>query len=352
MNDVTGDKVSFYDELQWSSKFGDTGYTGDDDGGTAITVPTDADLDIEFVEDAWVTFTLDTPVDLSDAEYSNIIIEIAEHDSIPSCTDEDCEPASLYYQHVYTKRAIRWSSTFIGSKSYPYEELIPTSLPYANLTYDQKVPMIQFCVYPDECPQRTRLSAQTSGFRVDDVDDGTYPLDATVSVALNGQNFIQSDSKFHLYDDTYMYFKPAALAPVLGVTSGFDEMQITMYIPGAFPMYDLEGYVDFQEERTETIPVDNVVVRFDSTDPASDFMEFAVGKFADEATLQVDDDSGNAYLYVISPPLQEGTYVVSVSINGADFWPYDSANSTDEDTSHFFDNILLFSRHHFDLHVL
>ena len=91
MNDVTGDKVSFYDELQWSSKFGDTGYTGDDDGGTAITVPTDADLDIEFVEDAWVTFTLDTPVDLSDAEYSNIIIEIAEHDSIPSCTDEDCE---------------------------------------------------------------------------------------------------------------------------------------------------------------------------------------------------------------------------------------------------------------------
>ena len=80
------------------------------------------------------------------------------------------------------------------------------------MTYDQKVPMILLCVFPDACPEETLLSVTTTGFteenaqaggstdrrRLDsliDFSDGN-PV-ATIDVALNGQDFVDSGGESH-----------------------------------------------------------------------------------------------------------------------------------------------------------
>ena len=196
------------------------------------------------------------------------------------------------------------------SNDYPFLVSIPTSEPYrsAGLTYDQKVPMIQLCVYPDDCPVRTQIRSSMSGFS--SVDDDAFPLTADVSVALNGQDFVTSSTPYYIFDDNMVYYEPLISGPVLGPDSGGTDL--TFYVP-ILPLIDIAGYFAFMEDPTTAdSPIDSVVIRFSAI--SSEFVEY------EPAQMKSVDLSKDNYLFVTTPPLQaDKAYDVSLSINGQDF---------------------------------
>lgn len=88
---------------------------------------------------------------------SNLILEISEDGSDGkrpvaaasafSDAPTASEPPSLVYQHTYDKRSIRWGTTNALGNSYPFA-FSDSALP----EFDQRLPLLQFCLFPDACP--------------------------------------------------------------------------------------------------------------------------------------------------------------------------------------------------------
>ena len=166
--------------------------------------------------------------------------------------------------------------------------------------------MIQLCVFPDACPDRYRIRTETSGF------DSVSADEATVAVALNGQQFATSSTIYYLYDDSDLYFKPAKLSPIIGPTDG--GTQVILSVSGSsFPLVDIESLYEYQQDESDDTPIDSVIVRFKSK--TSEYIEFV------EGMLVSDDLAKDNIVYADSPPLREGQYQVSVSVNGQNYWP-------------------------------
>ena len=95
---------------------------------------------------------------------------------------------------------------------------------------------------------------------------------------------------------------------------------LTFYVP-ILPLIDIAGYFAFIRSTTADTPIDSVVIRFSAI--SSEFVEY------EPAQMKSVDLSKDNYLFVTTPPLQaDKAYDVSLSINGQDFWPY---NTTSDD---------------------
>ncbi len=123
-----------------------------------------------------------------------------------------------------------------------------------------------------------------------------------------------------------------AIMPPLGSTAG-DGTSIVISVPGGLPVVDLPGLLAWQGSTATVIPpVDAVTVRV-----------AAPGKPAFVFRGYLDPVSGSVRVRVAPMPTK-GVYQVSVSVNGAQFFPPDPAGVSLEDDGRsfeFFDPFLL-----------
>ena len=327
----------------------------DPDAGTAHGWSNEAS---PLEEESWVTLTLDSPFEIF--ENYHILMEISEDGSAGRSTGgaTSDESPSLYYQHTYDKRTLRWfAEKGTGGEDYPFSNAIPDVVPYDNMTFGQRVPMVKFCIFPDACSraaivevttatdtsdtyarrltqsarrqatseqaeapekhadaQKERRAAKMAERRLAaSEDDPTAWTAATVEVALNGQDFSEVSTAFYVYDDFEMYFDPTDLAPLIGPSTGDTEVRFAL--PSNFPFYDPGTYYEYQLYG-ETEPTDAILVQFalqDAYGGFSGYKEFAEGLLASASDPE--------YIYVYTPPLLAGKYTVSLSVNGRNYWP-------------------------------
>ena len=72
---------------------------------------------------------------------------------------------------------------------------------------------------------------------------------------------------------------------------------------------------------TASTPIDSVIVRFAAN--AGDFVEHEL------AQMKSIDLSIDNYIYVTTPHQGNKVYDISLSINGQDFWPYNTTSGTE-----------------------
>ena len=127
-----------------------------------------------------------------------------------------------------------------------------------------------------------------------------------------------SSTPYYIFDDNMVYYEPLISGPVLGLDSGGTDL--TFYVP-ILPLIDIAGYFAFMEDPTTAdTPIDSVVIRFSAI--SSEFVEY------EPAQMKSVDLSKDNYLFVTTPPLQaDKAYDVSLSINGQDFWPYNTTSA-------------------------
>ena len=324
-----------------------------------------------FEEESWVTLYLDEPFAIN--ENYHLLLEISEDGSGGHALSPG-DGSSLYYQHTYDKRTLRWfADKSTGGSAYPFAGSIPTQVPYENMTFGQRVPMVQFCIFPDACPRQAMVEVTTALSAAKDYDsplasarrrratteaseakrqakeaeveslaaarkallerklsatgdDASAWASATVEVAMNGVDFASVGEPMIIFDDSAMFFDPTDLAPLIGPNTG--DTEIRFRLPDNFPFFDPAAYYDYQLFG-ETEPSDAILVRFalqDSTGGFAEYQEYAEGLLS--------SDQAPEYIYAYSPPLQPGTYSVSLSVNGRNYWPradyLPSANCTFE----------------------
>ena len=327
----------------------------DHDGGTAHGWSNEPSA---LEDESWVTLTLDNPFEIF--ENYHILMEISEDGSAGRSADDTTsdESPSLYYQHTYDKRTLRWfAEKGTGGEDYPFSNAIPDVVPYDNMTFGQRVPMVKFCIFPDACPQAAIVEVTTAtdssdvyGRRltqserrqatVEQVaasekhadaqkerraaklaerrlaaseDDPSAWTAATVEVALNGQDFSEVSTAFYVYNDVEMYFDPTDLAPLIGPSTGDTEVRFAL--PPNFPFYDPGTYYEYQLYG-EIEPTDAILVQFALQDAYGGFSGYK--EFAEGLLASANDPE---YIYVYTPPLLAGKYTVSLSVNGRNYWP-------------------------------
>jgi len=340
-----------------------------DNFGTATEVGWSGET-TTFEDDVWVTLALDYPFELN--ENFHILMELSEDGSseggVDTQTTSDSFP-SLYYQHTYDRRTLRWYTESDPGSPYPFAGAIPTAVPYDNMTFGQRVPMVQFCIFPDACPQQAlvevtsstnsyvassarRRTSEKSRLEAEEKemdkkarqnerreaamlrrttaigDDSNAWSAATVEVALNGIDFHEVYSDMMIYDETEMYFDPSELAPLIGPNTG--DTEITFTLPENFPFFDPAEFYDYQLGFTETTPTDEIIIRYTLHDGLGGFDEYQ------EFSVGLVDSATPTFIYTYTPPLQAGTYSISLSVNGRNYWPGDgytpSSNCTYENS--------------------
>ncbi|MEO1689773.1 MAG: hypothetical protein AAFU61_17920, partial [Pseudomonadota bacterium] len=132
-----------------------------------------------------MTIFLDSPFSL--VELDHLLIEIAEDGSDDPGRATAPGAASIYYQHVYDRRTIGWHSTAPPEDAYPFSASVPSTVPYTNMTFGQRLPMVQFCVFPLACPSQALVEVTTATEALDEAcaaalrDDDDWTLGYTAS---------------------------------------------------------------------------------------------------------------------------------------------------------------------------
>jgi hypothetical protein len=280
---------------------------------------------ISFEAHQWVTFYLEKPFRL--ANQYNFVLEISESaggDERRNATASG--GASLYYQHVYAQHAVSWHGT--SSAGYPWSSDIPTTAPFTGMAFEQKVPLVQLCLMPDACPVRSVIEAEadfsniatlaaaralTQGRRL------ANTMTAGISVSLNGQDFqaLGAAQEFYLVDPQSLYYFPRSLSPLIGTADGGTTVALSV------PWSLQESLVDAEEYRSYytggdvygVAPPDNLLLKFTSSDGT--FLEFS------RALLPASPTPVGEPIILTSatPATEAGDYLISLSVNGVNFWP-------------------------------
>jgi hypothetical protein len=267
---------------------------------------------------AWFTFYLDNPVSAKSiaTNQNNLLLEFSEagspqrtRASREALTGGDTKKTpSIMYQHVYNKRGQKWfgraSSSSDTNPEWPYDGAngVPTAYPFKNVTWDQRVPMIQFCLTGKACTERKVVTCATpAGSQLDS------PNRAIVQVALNGQNFVETPASFYFFDASNVYYQ--SMLPKIGPFDGNTSLALT--VPEAFPLSDREQLLKYQQDKfnlveTTVQPIDNIVCRF--KEDGSDFVEYSRGLLNPDAQYLI---------HCVTPGIfRTGNMNVSISING------------------------------------
>lgn len=106
-----------------------------------------------------------------------------------------------------------------------------------------------------------------------------------------------------------MFFDVEFFGPLVGPTTGDTEVRFPIDL-ATFPVVDWSGYFDYQEGRTDELPVDSILAQWSLQ--GSDYKEFANGRVTSDTPSTI---------YAYTPTLRAGVYTVSLSVNGRTYWP-------------------------------